>query len=103
MNTNVTHFSKRMDKMIQAMDSPETSVTSLWEMLISSPRWTTILIIINEIVLFILFFSFLCNCVTEFVSNSLKAFKLEMIVQVPKGVTASSHYYLGPLDWRPSI
>ena len=51
MNTNVTHFSKQMDKMIQAMDSPETSVISLWEMLISSPRWTTILIIINQIVL----------------------------------------------------
>ena len=29
MNTNVTQFSKQMDKMIQAMDSPEASVTSL--------------------------------------------------------------------------
>ena len=56
MNTNVTQFSKQMDKMIQAVDSPEGSVTSLWE-IISSPRWKTILIITNLIVLFLLFFS----------------------------------------------
>ena len=41
--------------MIQAMDSPEASVTSLWEMLTSSPWWKTILIIIILIVLFLLF------------------------------------------------
>ena len=29
MSTNVTHFIKHMNKMIQAMDSPESSVTSL--------------------------------------------------------------------------
>ena len=32
-STNVTHFIKYMNEMIQAMDSPEASVTSLWEML----------------------------------------------------------------------
>ena len=37
MSTNVTHFAKNMNKMIQAMDSPEASVTSLWETLTSSP------------------------------------------------------------------
>ena len=38
MSTNVTHFTKHISKMIHAMDSPEASVTSLWEMLTSSPR-----------------------------------------------------------------
>ena len=42
MSTNVTHFSKHMNKMIQAMDSPEAKVTSLWETLTSSPWWKTI-------------------------------------------------------------
>ena len=50
MSANVTHFTKHMNKMIQAMDSPEASVTSLWEMLTSSPWWKTILIIIILIV-----------------------------------------------------
>ena len=36
-STNAIHFTKHMNKMIQAMDSPEASVTSLWEMLTSSP------------------------------------------------------------------
>ena len=36
MSTNVTHFTKCMNKMIQAMDSPEASITSLWETLSSS-------------------------------------------------------------------
>ena len=56
MSTRVTHFPKHKNMMIQAMDSPEGSVTSLWE-IISSPRWKTILIITNLIVLFLLFFS----------------------------------------------
>ena len=30
MSTNVTHFTKYMNKMIQAIDTPEASVTSLW-------------------------------------------------------------------------
>ena len=34
-SANVTHFTKHMNKMIQAMDSPEASVASLWEMLTS--------------------------------------------------------------------
>ena len=36
MSTNVTHFTKHMNKMIQAVYSPESSVTSLWETLTSS-------------------------------------------------------------------
>ena len=52
INTNVTHFTKHMNKMIEAMDTPEASIASLWEMLTSSPWWTTILITIILIVLF---------------------------------------------------
>ena len=89
--------------MIQAMDSPEVSVTSLWVMLTSCPWWKTILIIIIMIVLFLPFAPCICNCVTAFVSNHLKAFKLQMIVQAPTSATASSNYYLGPQDQRPSI
>ena len=37
MSTNVTYFTKHMNKMIQAMDPPGASVTSLWETLTSSP------------------------------------------------------------------
>ena len=81
MSTNVTHFTKHMNKMIQAMDSPEASVTSLWETLTSSPWWKTILIIIILIVLFLLFESCICKRVTGFVSNCLKAFKLQMVAQ----------------------
>ena len=36
-------------------------------------------------------------------SKRLKAFKLQMIVQAPTNATASSSYYLGSLDQRPSI
>ena len=89
--------------MIQAMDSPEATVTSLWETLSSSPWWKTILITIILIALFLLFAPCICNCVTGFVSNHLKAFKLQMVVQAPTSATASSNYYLGPLDQRPSI
>ena len=89
--------------MIQAMDSPEASVTTLWETLTSSPWWKTILIIIIFIVLFLLFAPCICNCVTGFVYNPSKAFKLQMVVQAPRSATDSSNYYLGPLDQRPSI
>ena len=41
-NTHVTHFTKHMNRMIQAMDSREASVTSLWETLTTSPWWKTI-------------------------------------------------------------
>ena len=37
VSTNVTHFTKHMNKMIQAMDSLEALVTSLWEILTGSP------------------------------------------------------------------
>ena len=49
-STNVIHFTKHMNKMIQAMDTPKASVTSLWKMLTSSPWWRTILIAIILIV-----------------------------------------------------
>ena len=86
--------------MIQAMDSPEASVTSLWEMLTSSPWWKTILIIIILIVPFLLFDPCICKCVTGSVSNDLKAFKLQKVAQTPTSATASSNYYLGPLSQR---
>ena len=69
--------------MNQAMDSPEAAITSLWEMLTSSLWWKTILIVILLIFLFLLFAPCICNCVTGFVSNHLKAFKLQMVVQSP--------------------
>ena len=82
MNTNVTHFTKHMNKMIEAMDTPEASIASLWEMLTSSPWWKAVLITIL-IVLFLLFAPCICNCVIEFVSTRMKAFKLQMVVQAP--------------------
>ena len=48
ISTNVTHFTKHMNKITQPMDSPEASVTSLWETLISSPWWKNIVIINNS-------------------------------------------------------
>ena len=51
-STNVIHFTKHMNTMIEAMDTPEVSVTSLWETLTSSSWWKTILITIILIVLF---------------------------------------------------
>ena len=47
--------------------------------------------------------SYICNCKMGFVSNYQKAFKLQMVVQVPASAAASSNYYLGPLDQRPAI
>ena len=89
--------------MIEAVDTPEASVASLWEMLTSSPWWKTILLTIILIVLFLLFAPCICNCVIGFVSCHMKAFKLQMVVEAPTSATASSNYYLGPLDQRPSI
>ena len=43
MSTNVIHLTKHMNKMIEAMDIPEASIASFWEMLTSAPRWKTIL------------------------------------------------------------
>ena len=45
----------------------------------------------------------ICNCKTELVSNHLKAFKLQIVVQAPMNATTSSNYYSGLLDQRPSI
>ena len=41
---------------------------------------------------------YICNCKMGFVSNNLKAFKLQMVVQAPTSATTSSNYYLGLLD-----
>ena len=103
MSTNVSHFTKHVNKMIQAMGTPEASVASLWETLTSSPWWKTILIEIILTVLFLLFASCICNCVAGFASSRMKAFKLQMVVQAPTSATASSNYYLGPLGRRPSM
>ena len=103
MSTNVTHFTKHMNMMIQAMDTPEVSAPSLWEMLTSSPWWRSILIVIILIVLFLLFAPCICNCVIGFASSLMKVFKLHIVVQAPTSATASSNYYLGPLDQKLSI
>ena len=83
MSTNVTYFTKHMNMMIQAIDIPEVSVPSLWGMLTSSPWWKSILIVIILIVLFLLFASFICNCVAGLVYSCMEAFKLQMVVQIP--------------------
>ena len=83
MSTNVTHFTKHMNMMIQAMDTPEVSAPSLWEMLTSSPWWRSILIVIILIVLFLLFAPCICNCVAWFAYSCFKAFKLQKVVQTP--------------------
>ena len=80
MSTNVIHFIKHMNKMIEAMDIPEASITSFWEMLTSAPWWKTILLTIILIVLFLPFAPCICNCVTGFVSSCMKAFKLQTAV-----------------------
>ena len=36
-------------------------------------------------------------------SNRLKAFKLQMAAQAPTSATASSNYYLEPLDQTSSL
>ena len=100
MSTDVTHFTKHMNRMIEAMDTPEASLASLWETLTSSPWWTTILITIILIVLFLLFALCICNCITGFVSSCMKAFKLQMVAQTPATAAAA---YLGPLDQISSI
>ena len=37
MSTNVTHFTKHTNKMIEAMATSEAATALLWETLISSP------------------------------------------------------------------
>ena len=61
-STSVTHFTKHINKMIQAMDTPEASIASLWETLTSSSWWKTIVIAIILIVLFLLFAPCIHNC-----------------------------------------
>ena len=100
MSTNVIHFTKNMNKMIQATGAAKASVTSLWEDLTSSPWWKTILIIIILTVLFLLFAPCICDSVPGFVSKHLKAFKLQMVFQAPISATATYNCYLGSLDQR---
>ena len=80
MRTNVTHFTKHMNQMIEAMDTPEASIASLWEMLTSSPWRKTILVTIILIVPLLLFVPCICNYVSGFVSSQMKDFKLQMVV-----------------------
>ena len=103
INTNVTHFTKHMNKMTGAMDTLEASIASLWETLTGSPWWTTILITIILIVLFLLFAPYICNCITGFVSSRMKAFKLQMVAQTPATPAAAYNYYLGPLNQISSV
>ena len=103
MSPNVIHLTKHMNKMIGAMDIPEASTASFWEMLTSAPWWKTIFLTITLIVLFLLFAPCICNCITGFVSSRMTAFKLQMVAQSPATAAASSIYYLGPLDQKPSI
>ena len=83
MSTNVTYFTKHMNMMFQAIDTSEVSVPSLWGMLTSSPWGKRILIVIILIVLLLLFASFICNCVAGLVYSCMKAFKLQIVVQIP--------------------
>ena len=103
MSTNVTHFTRHMNKITGAMDTPEASIASLWETFTSSPWWKTILITIIMVVLFLLFAPCICNSVTGFVSSHMKAFKLQMVAQTPATAAASSNYYLGPLNQKASV
>ena len=103
MSTNVSHFTKHVNKMIQAMGTPEASVASLWETLTSSPWWKTILIEIILTVLFLLFASCICNCVAGFVSSRMKGFELQTVAQTPAYCSSFLQLLLGPLDQRPSI
>ena len=103
MSTNVTHFTKHMNKMIGVMDTPEASIASLWETLSSSPWWKTILITIILIVLFLLFAPCICNCVTGFVSSCIKTFKLQIVTQTPATAAASSTTIWGPWIRNPPI
>ena len=85
MSTIVTQFTKHMNKMIPAMDTPESSIASLWEMLTNSSWWKTIQIVMISIALFLLFSPSICNCVAGFVSNCMTAFKLQMVAQTVAG------------------
>ena len=95
MSTNVTHFTKHMNKMIKAMDTLEASIASLWKTLTSSLWWKTILITIILIVLFLLFAPCICNCVIGFVSCHMKAFKLQMVAQTHATAASFFHLLLG--------
>ena len=59
--------------------------------------------LIIVIILFMLFAPCICDCIMNFVSKRLEAFKLQMIVQAPMIATGFSNYYLGPLDQRSSV
>ena len=62
MSTNVTHFIKYMNKMIEATDILEASIALLWGMLTRYPWWKAILITIVLIILFLFFAPCICKC-----------------------------------------
>ena len=66
-----------------------------------SPHWwETILTVIIVVILFLLFAFYICNYIMIFISKWLR---LQMIIHAPAVSTASSSYYSGPLDQKPSI
>ena len=65
-------------------------------------RWTDVTMDIMWLFILMTILPYICNCIMGF-SNRLKAFNLQMVVWAPMSATASSNYYLGALDQRPSI
>ena len=53
--------------------------------------------------LFLLFAPCICNCVTGFVSSSMKAFKLQMVAQTPAAAAPSSTTIWGPWIRYPQL
>ena len=62
---------------LAAADVPLWSQTQFW--FISSPWWKSILTFVTVIILFLLFALHIYNCIMNFVSKRLEAFKLQMI------------------------
>ena len=84
------------------MNSPDVPLWSQIQPWFTSSFWgNTILTIIIALILFLLFAPYICKCVTRFVSNHMKTFKLQTIVLSPTVSVVSSSYYLGPLDKKP--
>ena len=60
----------------------DSSIASLWETLTSSPWWTTILITIILVVLFLLFAPCICNCITGFVLAARKLLSYKWLLKL---------------------
>ena len=89
--------------MIEAMDTPEASIASLWEMLTSSPWWKTILITIILIVLFLLFAPCLCNYVIGFVSSRMRLLSYKWLSKLLAMPQPPPNILLGAPGSKPSI